>query len=122
MKDSLSAALKDFYDWIGSEDGENNFIKLGINDMCLQWGGAFDFPGLWNFNDQHSFHRVGLSVDIDNMGLQIFVENPNPIQRKIKATVPKLTPRGNKLEALMKKYNGIKYQEDQIHFGFDNQN
>ena len=70
MKDSLEVVLKKFYDWAESEEGEGKAIALGINDMSLQWGGAFDFPGLWNFNDEHSFHRIGLSVDIDNAGLK----------------------------------------------------
>ncbi len=108
MKDSLSAALKDFYNWSGSEEGKYQYIKLGINDMCLQWGGAFDFPGLWNFNDKHSFHRVGLSVDIDNTA-----------DGDIRYEDGTLTDKGEQLKVFMEKYGGQKYNlEKPIHFGF----
>ena len=108
MKDSLSAAIKDFYNWSGSEEGENEFIKLGINDMCLEWGGAFDFPGKWIFIKDHSFHRVGLSVDIDNYLGYL---------RKADGT---LTDKGEQLKVFMEKYGGQKYNKEKpIHFGFD---
>jgi hypothetical protein len=109
MKDSLSAAIKDFYEWSGTVEGGDQFIKLGVNDMCLEWGGAFDFPGLWNFNDKHSFHRVGLSVDIDNTA-----------DGDIRWQDGTLTWKGNRLKIFMEKYGGKKYDEKKsIHFGFD---
>jgi hypothetical protein len=112
MKDSLTAAIKDFYNWSGTEIGGDQYIKLGIDDMCLEWGGAFDFPGLWNFNNDHSFHRVGLSVDIDNTQ-----------DGDLRYKNGTLTRKGKKLREYMEKYGGQKYNlEKPIHFGFDNQN
>lgn len=107
MKDSLEAVLKDFCMWTKTKAGGGKAVKLGINDMCLQWGGAFDIPGTWVFNDQHSFHRIGLSVDIDN--------NPGYL-RKDDTT---LTDKGNRLVKIMLQYGGKKYKETPIHFGFD---
>jgi hypothetical protein len=98
-KDSLTKALKAFYDWTASKKGGGKAIKLGINDMCLEWGGAFDIPGQWMFGSQHSFHRVGLSVDIDNSGMN--------------------TDQMDNLTKIMKAFGGEKYKEPTIHYGFD---
>ncbi len=114
MKDSLEAAIQEFYEWTLTEDGGKSAVELGINDMCLNWGGAFDFPGQWKFGSAHSFHRVGLSVDIDNAGLK--KTDPNNSKKKI------LTDRGLKLQKIMKTYGGYIYDENEIHFGFNNGN
>jgi hypothetical protein len=37
-------------------------LVLGINDMCLQYGGIFDFDADWD--SPHNTHRVGHSADI----------------------------------------------------------
>jgi hypothetical protein len=112
MKDSLSAALNDFYDWSGSKEGKDQYIKLGVNDMSLTWGGLFDIDGDWNIdNPSHSFHRVGLSVDINNTG-----------DGDIRYEDGTLTEKGKKLREYMKKYGGKKYPEEKIHFGFNGGN
>jgi len=109
MKDSLSAALKDFYDWSGSEEGGDQYIKLGVNDMSLLWGGLFDISGNWNIDHpSHSFHRVGLSVDINNTA-----------DGDIRYEDGTLTGKGDRLRKFMLKYGGKKYPETQIHFGFN---
>jgi hypothetical protein len=111
MKDSLSAALKDFYDWSGTKKGGDQPIKLGINDMSLPWGGYFDLNA--NFDSDalkpsHSFHRVGLSVDINNTA-----------DGDIRYEDGTLTDKGKELRNIMKRYGGKKYPETPIHFGFN---
>ena len=69
MADSMKAVLKAFHTWTSTKKGGGSAIKLGVNDMSLEWGGAFDFPGRWVFGTEHSFHRVGLSVDINNSAM-----------------------------------------------------
>jgi hypothetical protein len=106
-KDSVKAALKDFYDWTLTQDRGGKAVKVGVNDMSLEWGGAFDIPGRWGFSDQHSFHRIGLSVDIDN--------TPG----NFRAAGDTLTSTGNHLKKIFESYGGRKYRETSIHFGFD---
>lgn len=112
MKDSLSAALSDFYNWSGSEEGGDQYIKLGVNDMSLPWGGLFDISGGWVIDfptkKSHSFHRVGLSVDIDNTQ-----------DGDIRYEDGTLTKKGKKLREYIEKYCGKKYPEQKIHFGFN---
>jgi|GEM_PF-6942757 len=114
--DSLTAAMVQFHSWVNSEQGENRNVVLGINDMSLKWGGVFDIKGDWNVpgSSSHSFHRVGLSVDIDNADLK--TQNPRkPKDDKAKI----LTLRGTNLQRIMLQYGGKLYNEPQIHFGFD---
>jgi hypothetical protein len=106
-KDSLTSALRAFYEWSESEEGGGKPIKVGINDMSLESGGAFDIPGTWMVDVQHSFHRVGLSVDVDR--------SPGEF-RKEDGT---LTKSGERLKTVMEARDGKKYPEKQIHFGFD---
>lgn len=112
MKDSLSAALKDFYDWSSLPSAYGYSVKLGVNDMSITWGGCFDIGGLWD-QSVHEYHRVGLSVDIDNYqyGLRI--------PRKDHPKIKDWTPKGTELKACMLKYGGKPYDEPKIHFGFD---
>ena len=114
MKDSLTKALKRFYEWTESEEGGGKGIKLAINDMSLEWAGVFDIYGNWNLNKDHSFHRVGLSVDIDNAALK--EDDPkNPKEKK-------LTRRGQGLERFVKDSGGKMYDEGPIHFGYEKGN
>jgi len=100
MKDSLTAAVEDFYYWTKSE---GKALLIGVNDMSLEWGGAFDFPGTWSFNSEHSFHRIGLSVDIDGSNM-----TPGQLER---------------LTGFMDNYDGERNSEQpQIHFGFNEGN
>jgi hypothetical protein len=69
MGDSLFLAILDFYEWSRTPRGGGRAIQTSINDMSLVWGGLFDLGADWNIErPSHSFHRVGLSVDI-NMGV-----------------------------------------------------
>jgi hypothetical protein len=107
-KDSLVKVLNKFHEWTKTKEGGGKAIIVGINDMCLEWGGVFDIFGDWNLNKKHSFHRVGLSVDIDN--------KPGDLREKDGT----LTEKGKKLKEFMEKCGAIKYEEETIHFGFDN--
>jgi hypothetical protein len=113
MKDSLSAAIKDFHDFILSDKGEGKEIKLGINDMGLEFGGIFDLGGKWDLRGPHTFHRVGCSVDIDNVGVDLKENDPDNPGKK------RLTDRGKQLEKSFQKFGGKMYDEGPIHFGFD---
>jgi hypothetical protein len=102
-KDSLEAAIHEFYEWTLTVKGGEKAIKLGVNDMGLEWGGVFEYPGKWEFGVKHSFHRIGLSVDID----------------RSKMTDEQL----DKLTEVMKSLGGIRNSEKpQIHYGFDGGN
>jgi len=104
MGDSLFLAILDFYEWSRSEKGEGKAIQTSINDMSLLSGGLFDISADWNTEHaSHSFHRVGLSVDVNKNGL-----NPDDIIF---------------LTKFMKMRGGIRNSErPQIHFGFNGGN
>lgn len=114
VSDSLQLGLLKFYIWSGSSKGEGQYIVLGINDMSLQSGGVFDICGDWNTVRKHTFHRVGLSVDIDNTGLKIF---PDPVNQPNGV----LTRRGRNLKTILESREiGARIEvEKPIHFGFD---
>jgi hypothetical protein len=80
--------------------------------MSIQWGGDFDIGGRWD-QRVHEFHRVGLSVDIDNYGGGLRVPDQNNPRRGV------WTPKGRKLNEFMQKHSGRPNQERKIHFGFD---
>ncbi len=99
MRDNLHAALQDFYEWSGTEEGGGTHIRLGINDMSLIQGGVFDIDGDWNLRRNHAFHRVGLSVDIDRSGM-----TANQLRKLIE---------------FMEDHGGSRYPEGPIHYGFE---
>jgi hypothetical protein len=102
MIDSLRSVLWDFYEWSGSQDGGGHYVVLKINDMSLINGGAFDIRGNWNQRSCHTFHRTGLSVDLNNTRL------------KINDTTWTLI--GQRLERFMNIYNLFVKKEGPIHF------
>ena len=112
MKDSLSAAIKDFHDFIRSDKGEGKDIKLGINDMSLELGGIFDLGGKWDLGGSHTFHRVGCSVDVDNAGVDLKENDPDNPKKK------RLTDRGKQLEKSFQKFGGRMYRRRTNSFWF----
>ena len=66
--------------------------------------------GRWNLKGDHSFHRVGLSVDIER--------DPGGLRRDDGV----LTRSGERLKTIVETYGGKKYKEENIHFGFDGGN
>ncbi len=113
MKDSLEEALELFYDWSETSAGWGRPVTLGVNDMSLQTGGDFDFPGRWANTSRHEFHRVGLSVDIDNYQSSLRTVDPNNPRHGI------FTAKGAKLEKFMNDNGGFANPERQIYFAFD---
>jgi len=107
---SIVNALNDFYDWSLSDENGGVAIRLGINDTSLPLGGSYDFEGDWNLNSRHSFHRVGLSVDIDRRFSvnQIFQELTQN-QR-------------DQLTRIMRSFGGIEFDEPTTHYGFGGAN
>lgn len=105
--DSLESALRAFYNWSLDEEGGGVALVVQINDMSLEWGGVFDIWGKWDLIRQHSFHRVGLSVDINR--------NPGNLRNDDGS----LTSKGRKLKDLIEARGGVKYPEETIHYGFD---
>jgi len=108
--DNIINALNEFYKWSISAENDGVAIRLGINDMSLPNGGAYDFHGNWNLNFNHSFHRIGLSVDIDqqfpvNQIFQELTEN----QRE-------------ELTRIMAQFGGNEFDEPTIHYGFGGAN
>ena len=119
MQQNLGCSLSAFYVWASSKNGRGS-PTLHINDMSLLQGGVFDIDGHWDSSKKHSFHRVGLSVDIDNTGLQTQAldKNKNPVFDKNGDPVYVLTPRGIRLKKIIADNGGEKYPEGPIHFGF----
>ncbi len=113
MGDSLFLAIQDFYDRSASTQGGVP-LKLSLNDMSLPWGGAFDYKGNWNVNSEHTFHRIGLAVDINNTGLKV----SDPSNPKL----THLTRIGEHLKTSVEKFGGAIYSEPTIHFGFFHHN
>lgn len=111
MVDSLQLVLLDFYIWSGSEDVGGQYIVLKINDMSLEKGGSFDIRGDWNMRRCHVYHRIGLSVDINNTGLKI-PKPGNPTKRI-------WTPRGRTLKDFMVDHSFFNVEERHIHFEFE---
>lgn len=102
--------MEDFYDWSKTEAGGGRAIPLEVNDISLVLGGSYEYNGDWNLNRRHSFHRVGLSVDMEKFNT-------------VDGEVIELTDEQiEKLTEFMKKYGGIKYDEEPIHYGFDGGN
>jgi hypothetical protein len=105
--DSLTCVAFAWNDWC-NQNGFEEYAILSLNDMSLEWGGAFDFPGLWNFNDYHSFHRVGCSVDIN--GTDWYFKDEKKII---------LSYLGEQLKLIMDYFGGKPYPERMsIHYGF----
>lgn len=103
--------LDEFYDWSISPDNPDSIaILLGINDISLNFGGSFEYKGDWNTNFSHSFHRIGLSVDIDrSYPINGVFKRLSDLQRE-------------KLIDIMKDYGAQEFNEPTIHFGFNGEN
>jgi hypothetical protein len=101
---TLFLAILDFYEWARTPKGGGRAIQTSINDMSLVWGGLFDIGADWNIErPSHSFHRVGLSVDI-NLGTMN--------RRQL-----------NQLTGYVSRRGGIRHTErPQIHYGFSGGN
>jgi len=81
----------------------NEGIELGVNDISLIFGGAYEFDGNWNLNRRHSFHRVGLSIDLDQTLTQ---EQLDQLTRFVE-----------------EEFNGVRHPErPQIHYSFNGAN
>jgi hypothetical protein len=106
MGNNLFLAILDFYEWTRTPKGGGRAIQTSINDLSLVWGGYFDIRANWDFDNprpSHSFHRVGLSVDI-NMG--------EMSRREL-----------NELTKYVISYSGNRHPErPQIHYGFNGGN
>ncbi|MFA3783608.1 hypothetical protein ABRY23_11155 [Melioribacteraceae bacterium 4301-Me] len=99
MRNNLVRVLNNFYDWSKKYKNTELGIVLAVNDMSLIWGGAYEYNGDWNVYSHHSFHRVGLSVDINRSGMNDFEINM--------------------LTIFMLKNKARRYPErPQIHYGF----
>jgi hypothetical protein len=100
---------------------------MGINDMSLEWGGVFDIHGGWNLETEHAFHRVGLSVDIDNRNrldlndsLKVFDAIRTAALRaqgNTRDIVRKWSPRGEELMECLESFGGAPWDENTVHFG-----
>jgi len=106
MGNNLFLAILDFYEWTKTQAGGGTAVQTSINDMSLWWGGYFDIRANFDVDvlkPSHSFHRVGLSVDINKADMN-----------KIK--VEKLTNR-------MRLRRAVRNSErPQIHYGFNGGN
>lgn len=104
--DSLQAALVEFFKWSGSPDGGGQYLKLGVNDMSLIYGGLFDICS--NSQFPHRSHRLGLGTDIDRHATPFFG-----------GTAVTLT--GDQIDQLtvfMDRHGGTRANEPSIHYEF----
>lgn len=60
--DSLISAANQF-----AKQEWNTSGTLRLNDMSLEWGGLFDLNNGWTNAQGHNSHRIGKSVDIENI-------------------------------------------------------
>ncbi len=104
--DSVKAGIDDFYDWSMSQADGKPAVILSLNDMSLQFGGRFDISGVWDlrYSQQHLFHRIGTSVDV----------NPNDGNNRV-LNNDQLDQLGKLMELHHLFRNG---ERPQIHFGF----
>jgi hypothetical protein len=61
--DGLQLSILNFFKWSGTSDGGGQYLKLGVNDMSLIYGGLFDICSNWR--PGHVSHRVGNDVDFN---------------------------------------------------------
>jgi len=111
VKDSLSAALDQFYMYEVDPTGGKQNETVQVNDMSLQWGGRFDILGLWGetvADTSHKTHRVGLSTDLN----RLTVEGDT---LKIDTS---FTALGVVLRDIMFKKSFDSFPEKQIHFEY----
>ena len=105
MGDSLYLSIIDFYFWtISDKNNGGKAIQTSINDMSLPWGGYFDLKANFDIDAEkpsHLYHRVGLSVDINNRD-----------KRMNKDQLEELTN-------IMLSHHGKRYPETPIHYGFN---
>ncbi len=99
MSQYMLKALDEFYEWSKTYRSDGSWTVLDINDMSLIWGGSYEYNADWNVYRKHSFHRVGLSVDINRSVMS---------DQELK----KLT------EIISKNYGRRDPERPQIHYGF----
>lgn len=69
-KTRVAGLARDYFEQAG--------IAIGINDMSLVRGGLFDLRANWL--PPHKWHRTGMSVDIDHLGINEKVLNKLAVQ------------------------------------------
>jgi hypothetical protein len=66
----------------------NTTGTMRLNDMSLEWGGLFDINGNWK--TPHSLHRVGKSVDVENLVMVTIDTVDQQTGKPIRLTIPKV--------------------------------
>jgi hypothetical protein len=89
----------------------NTTGMMRLNDMSLPWGGLFDFEQYWS--EPHHLHRIGKSVDIENIVTKdttvTFTENGQEVTK----TVPVADEDWlKKFVDMMRKYYGWDFQNE----------
>ena len=107
LVEELQLAILDFFDWTATEEGGEEPLKLGVNDMSLEQGGLFDICADWL--PGHKYHRSGASVDIDRVAEKY--ESPGEF-------VLLQLYQAKKLTSIMESRRGKQYPEPSIHYGF----
>lgn len=105
--DSIQKAILFFFKWSGTPDGGGNYLKLGINDMSLKYGGLFDICSNWQ--PAHISHRLGLGVDIDSSSATPFGGG---------TPVPLTQDQVAQLTRIMQSFGSKRANEKSIHYEF----
>jgi hypothetical protein len=110
----LVLAIYDFFQWSGDPaEGPGTYLKLGINDISLPYGGLFDICNNWM--PGHTYHRTGASVDIDGLA-EDFVR-PG-VFMSLEGIMVGNKPLIDYLTRFMKVHGGNRFKEEPIHYGF----
>lgn len=103
-------ALLEMHEFVRALPGVfQNFVgpgRIGINDMSLPFGGAFDIAGGWSTNS-HISHRAGYDVDVD---MQVYKADGSLDHATTAAEKEKF------IKAVEKVLNGRRVWEPTIHF------
>jgi hypothetical protein len=105
--DSVQKAILFFFKWSGTTDGGGSYLKLGVNDMSLRYGGLFDICSNWR--TPHLSHRLGLGVDIDSSSATPFLGG---------TPVPLTHDQVDELTRIMRSFGGGRANERSIHYEF----
>jgi hypothetical protein len=113
LVEQLQLAILDLFDWTATEEGGEEPLKLGVNDMSLEQGGLFDICGDWL--PGHTYHRTGASVDIDK-SVELYDQTGQ--YRSLYELAPDGRTFLQHLTRIMELRGGKKYTEEPIHYGF----
>lgn len=74
-----------------SKQDWNTTGNMKLNDMSLEWGGLFDLDESWTNGKGHNSHRIGKSVDIENLKFEQIDTTDQKTGRRVILNIPKVS-------------------------------